>query len=348
VIGRCLPRVPRKSLAPTRPRLPTAAAAREPTSNRAQLVLDRLARSSAARETCSLSRWPAARCDIPTASISVGPPRLGALDPEVSGWPGDQLTRRRGYDRREFHARPRPGRRAALRRDIALEARYPARARPAASCDHLGDGFSSQPTSSTNTLATARNAVKTLDPRPGRSVRRAEPRSCLPNWPRSCPGMTGASARRLADCRYGRPGYEVRFDVPPSRLRRLGLAAAAGLPPAHDVVRPRFERGPRFVNIRVLGVGGSRCSGVGRAGDGDPSRAHTLDPRSSSSRPRQRLRSTIAPCSARATLIEAPRSRAVQHDDRRPPGLVAEIARFWNIVIACTRVRSSADLATPS
>ena len=166
--------------------------------------------------------------------------------------------------------------------------------------------------------------------------------------------------RRLADCRYAGQGYEVRFDVPPGAIDDALAARELGerFHQAHEAeYGHRFEATIEIINIRVVAIGHDRraCRPERlERGDGDPSRALTLEREVIFDVDGQPDRRTDAVLRARAparAAIASPVRRSSSSTTRRrscPPGLLAEIDRHGNIVIDCTaRAAASSRPARP-
>ena len=151
--------------------------------------------------------------------------------------------------------------------------------------------------------------------------------------------------RRLADCRYAGQGYEVRTEVP------AGAVDAAWV----EELKERFhaahesEYGHRFdaqieiINIRTVAIGrvdDLRADAI-EAGDGDPSRAQTLEREVVFDVDGKAVRHAT-PFYERDLLRAGDRiagpAIVEQYDTTTviPPGLVAEIDAHGNIVIDCT------------
>ncbi|HET9938295.1 MAG TPA: hydantoinase B/oxoprolinase family protein, partial [Gaiella sp.] len=167
--------------------------------------------------------------------------------------------------------------------------------------------------------------------------------------------------RRLADCRYAGQGYEVRTEVPPGAVddgwvEELQTRFHA----AHEAeYGHRFDAAIEIVNVRVVAVGRVdelRPPELER-GDGDPSRARTLE-REVVFDIGGRAERHPTPFYERGGLragdrIEGP-AIVEQYDTTTviPPGLTAEIDVHGNLVIDCTVSAASAEerraaLATP-
>jgi 5-oxoprolinase (ATP-hydrolysing) len=150
--------------------------------------------------------------------------------------------------------------------------------------------------------------------------------------------------RRLADCRYAGQGYEVRFDVPAGSIDDDWVVELAErFHRAHEAeYGHRFDAEIEMINVRAVAVGRVEKLAPGEleAGDGDPSRARTLDREvvfDVEGRPEGR----VTPFFERSLLragdrIEGP-AVLEQYDSTTvvPPGLSAEIDRIGNIVIDC-------------
>ncbi|WCB94916.1 hypothetical protein DSM104299_03656 [Baekduia alba] len=165
--------------------------------------------------------------------------------------------------------------------------------------------------------------------------------------------------RRLADCRYAGQGYEVRFDVPAGDIDEEWVAQVAeAFHKAHEVeYGHRFEADIEIINIRAVGVG--RIDELAwpelEPADGEPvpivESEAVFDVGGRPSRcatqvyDREQLRAghrIVGPA-----IVE-------QYDTTTviPPGLVADVDRYGNIVVDCTvRVPETADreagLSTP-
>lgn len=168
--------------------------------------------------------------------------------------------------------------------------------------------------------------------------------------------------RQQADCRYAGQGYEVRFDLPPGDVIDSAWVddLAERFHAAHErEYGHRFEAEIEIVNIRVIGIGlvpDLQAPEV-ESGDGDPSRARTierdvwfevdgrLDSRRTAFYDRDRLRA--------GDRVEGP-AIIEQYDTTTvvPPGMVAEVDRFGNVLIdtsavARTAKKADAELSTP-
>ena len=95
----------------------------------------------------------------------------------------------------------------------------------------------------------------------------------------ACP--TTAASCRLADCRYAGQGYEVRTEVPAGDVTDSWVEELKErFHAAHDAeYGHRFDAPIEIINIRAVAIG--RVDELQpsqlEAGDGDPSRAKTLD-----------------------------------------------------------------------
>jgi 5-oxoprolinase (ATP-hydrolysing) len=160
--------------------------------------------------------------------------------------------------------------------------------------------------------------------------------------------------RRLADCRYAGQGYEVRFDVPDGAIDDAWVERLAdAFHHAHEAeYGHRFDAQIEIVNIRAVGIGHIaelEWEPIAEA-DGDPvpafEREVVFDV---DGRPERCLTPFYERTALRAGhRIEGP-AMLEQYDSTTvvPPGLVAEIDRFGNVVIDCTRRERAAALATP-
>jgi 5-oxoprolinase (ATP-hydrolysing) len=334
----------------------------EPTSTDAQLLLGRL-RSDRGLLGGGMQLDPElARGAMAKIAEQLGIPvedaALGALQIQKFGMAQaiELNSVRRGYDPREFTLVAAGGAGPLFACDIALELEIPRVLVP----PHPGI------TSATGLLATdlqheyvatERHAVKTLD-RERLAARFDElTAEAVAQLDTDRVPEDRRLVRRLADCRYAGQGYEVRFDVPAGAIDDAWVERLQeGFHAAHErEYGHRFEAEVEIVNIRVLGVGRIEDLQWAEAetGDGDPSGAKTgerdvvfdvggkAETRATPFFDRERLRA--------GDRIEGP-AIIEQYDSTTvvPPGLVAEIDRYGNIVIDCTRVDvERGDLATP-
>jgi N-methylhydantoinase A/oxoprolinase/acetone carboxylase beta subunit/N-methylhydantoinase B/oxoprolinase/acetone carboxylase alpha subunit len=167
--------------------------------------------------------------------------------------------------------------------------------------------------------------------------------------------------RRLADCRYAGQGYEVRFDVPAGAIGDAWLdELEEAFHAAHEAeYGHRFDAEIEIINIRAVGIGrvDELHSTELEQGDGDPSRARTLE-REVVFEVEGQAAMLLAPFYERELLLAGDRVEGPavieQYDATTvvPPGLVAEIDRHGNIVVdSSVYERAGADrgvgLATP-
>ena len=167
--------------------------------------------------------------------------------------------------------------------------------------------------------------------------------------------------RRLADCRYAGQGYEVRTEVPAGAVDDAWVEELKErFHRAHEAeYGHKFDAPIEIINVRVVAIGRVdelRATEVER-GDGDPSRAKTLE-REVVFDVDGKAERHLTPFYERELLLAGDSlvGPAVieQYDTTTviPPGLAAEIDRHGNVVIDCTsRQRADgargAGLATP-
>ena len=199
-----------------------------------------------------------------------------AADPEVRDGAGDRAQLRAARLRpARVHARRRRRRRAAVRVRHRARARDPARARPAAPGDHLGD----RPARDRPPARVRRHrAACREDARPRaarRALRRAGRRGRRAARAATASRRTGAScaasptaATRARATRCASTSRPARSTTPGSQSSQDGFHAAHEREYGH-----RFEAEIEIVNVRVLGIG--RIDELQwaelEAGDGDPS-----------------------------------------------------------------------------
>ncbi len=164
--------------------------------------------------------------------------------------------------------------------------------------------------------------------------------------------------RRLADCRYGGQGYEVRFDVPAGDIDDQWIVdLAQGFHHAHETeYGHRFDQAVEIINIRVIGVG--RIPELQwpeiDAGTDDPVAAEVLR-RDVVFDVHGKAETHETPFYARERLLAANRlvgpAIVEQYDTTTlvPPGCEAVVDRFGNLVIDCeaAAIEEARDLATP-
>jgi len=165
--------------------------------------------------------------------------------------------------------------------------------------------------------------------------------------------------RRLAEARYVGQGHEVRFDVPAGPVdEEWGARVEEAFHQAHEVeFGHRSESPTEIVNVRVIAIG--RIDELEwpeiESGDGDPSRAATLERDvifDVGGRPQPKLTQFFARAELRAGDRIVGPAVIEQYDTTTviPPGLRAEIDRFGNIIIDCRRAdepSAEADLSEP-
>jgi 5-oxoprolinase (ATP-hydrolysing) len=210
-------------------------------------------------------------------------------------------------------------------------------------------------------VATERHALKTLD-RAQLSARFAELlKQAGEQLDADAVPEDRRLVRRLADCRYAGQGYEVRFDVPAGPIDDAWVEALAQR--FHLAHRKeyghQFDAAIEIINIRAVGIG--RVDELRPAslepGNGDPAAAltgthdvvfdvgGTAETHATPFYERESLRA--------GDRITGP-AIVEQYDTTTviPPGLLAEIDTYGNVVIDCTtRARTAASrgagLSTP-
>lgn len=267
---------------------------------------------------------------------------------------------RRGYDPRDFTLVAAGGAGPLFACDIALELEIPRVLVPpypgiVAATGLLATDLQHE------FVATERHELKSLDKsrlevRFGELVAQAVARLDADGVPED-----RRLVRRLADCRYAGQGYEVRFDVPAGAVTDAWVEEVReGFHAAHEAeYGHRFDAEIEIINIRAVGIGRIAELNLNEVetSTGDISRAQILerdvvfDVDGAADR-------RLTPFYEREKLlagdkIEGP-AVIEQYDTTTviPPGLVAEIDKFGNVVIDCTRTAQSAEdrgtaLATP-
>jgi 5-oxoprolinase (ATP-hydrolysing) len=167
--------------------------------------------------------------------------------------------------------------------------------------------------------------------------------------------------RRLADCRYAGQGYEVRFDVPSGAIDTAWLTELAHrFHRAHEAeYGHRFDAEIELVNIRTLAVGQIPELSPERVerGNGDPAGALTMEREvifDAAGKPdRRRTRFYERDKLLAGDRIEGP-AIIEQYDTTTvvPPGMLAKIDDFGNIVIDCSAAQragseTGVELSTP-
>jgi 5-oxoprolinase (ATP-hydrolysing) len=338
----------------------------DPTSTDAQLLLGRL------RADRGLLGG-AMRLDIDRArgafigvaeqlGMSVEEAALGALQVQRYGMTQaiELNSVRRGYDPREFTLVAAGGAGPLFACDIALELEIPRVLVPphpgiVAATGLLASDLQHE------YVATERQALKTLDYE--RLQSRFDELVAQAEAQLESDGVTPERrlVRRLADCRYAGQGYEVRFDVPTGAIdESWAKELAERFHAAHEgEYGHRFDAQIEIVNVRAVGVG--RVDELEptqlEVADGDPSRARTLEREvvfEVGGEPSVHLTPFYERELVRAgDRIEGP-AVVEQYDSTTviPPGLVAEVDRFGNLVVDCTTLSrgetaAGAGLATP-
>ncbi|MGD9765177.1 MAG: hydantoinase B/oxoprolinase family protein [Candidatus Binatia bacterium] len=336
----------------------------EPTSTDAQVLLGRL-RPDRGLLGGDMRLDPAlARRSLePIAGklgMSVEEAALGALQIQKFGMTQsiELNSVRRGYDPRDFTLVAAGGAGPLFACDIALELEIPRVLVPPHPGIIAATGLLTTDLQH-EFVATERHALKSLD-KARLEARYAElVAQAVAQLEADAVPEARRLVRRLADCRYVGQGYEVRFDVPAGPIDEDWIAATTeAFHRAHQTeYGHRFAAAVEVVNIRAIGIGrideltlaeSDRAEGppvpklhrdVIFDVDGKPDRRPT-------------------PFYDRADLryghrLEGP-AIVEQYDTTTviPPGLTAEIDRYGNIVIDCTRVaktaiQRNADLATP-
>ncbi len=338
----------------------------DPTSTDAQLLLGRLrADRGLLGGAMRLEIDRARRAFAGVAErlgMSVEEAALGALQVQKYGMTQaiELNSVRRGYDPREFTLVAAGGAGPLFACDIALELEIPRVLVPphpgiVAAAGLLATDLQHE------YVATERQALKSLDHERLQSrfdelVAQAEAQLEADRVP-----PERRLVRRLADCRYAGQGYEVRFDVPPGPVDEgWAKELAERFHRAHEgEYGHRFEAQIEIVNVRAVGVGRVDELAPTRleAGDGDPTRARTLE-REVVFEVGGEPSTHLTPFYERELLRAGDRiagpAVVEQYDSTTvvPPGLVAEVDGFGNLVVDCsTRSRdetaAGAGLATP-
>jgi 5-oxoprolinase (ATP-hydrolysing) len=323
---------------------------REPTATDAQLVLGRLRPDrgllgGAMRLDRELARDAIAGL-ADRLGMSVEEAALGALQIQKYGMTQaiELNSVRRGYDPREFTLVAAGGAGPLFACDIALELEIPRVLVPAHPGIVAATGLLATDLQH-EFVATERHLLKSFDR--GRLERRYEELVAQAIAQLEADGVPEERrlVRRLADCRYAGQGYEVRFDVPAGRIDdRWAQELAERFHQAHEAeYGHRFDAQIEIVNVRVVGVGRVHELEPAEleAGDGNPSRARTLEREvvfDVGGRPER----IVAPFYERDLLLAGDRiagpAVVEQYDSTTviPPGLSAQIDRHGNIVVDCT------------
>jgi 5-oxoprolinase (ATP-hydrolysing) len=337
-----------------------------PTSTDAQLVLGRLREERGLLGgDMRLDRDLAAEAIETVASeldMSLEEAALGALQVQKYGMTQaiELNSVRRGYDPREFTLVAAGGAGPLFACDIALEleiARVLVPPNPGiiAATGLLATDLQHE------FVATERHALRSLDT--------AQLSTRFDELVEQAVGQLDADGvpedrrlvRRLADCRYAGQGYEVRTEVPAGGVDddwveelKERFHAAHELEYGH-----RFDAPIEIINIRAVGIGrvDELQAPALAEGDGDPSRARTLE-REVVFDVDGTAERHLTPFYERERLLAGDRidgpAIVEQYDTTTviPPGLAAEIDAHGNIVVDCTtrpRVEedSRAALSTP-
>jgi 5-oxoprolinase (ATP-hydrolysing) len=337
-----------------------------PTSTDAQLVLGRLREERGLLGgDMRLDRDLAAEAIETVASeldMSLEEAALGALQVQKYGMTQaiELNSVRRGYDPREFTLVAAGGAGPLFACDIALEleiARVLVPPNPGiiAATGLLATDLQHE------FVATERHALRSLDT--------AQLSTRFDELVEQAVGQLDADGvpedrrlvRRLADCRYAGQGYEVRTEVPIGGVDddwveelKERFHAAHELEYGH-----RFDAPIEIINIRAVGIGrvDELQAPALAEGDGDPSRARTLE-REVVFDVDGTAERHLTPFYERERLLAGDRidgpAIVEQYDTTTviPPGLAAEIDAHGNIVVDCTtrpRVEedSRAALSTP-
>ncbi len=338
----------------------------DPTSTDAQLLLGRLRPDRGLLGGTMLLDPGLARGAVQKVAdrlgMSVEEAALGALQLQKFGMTQaiELNSVRRGYDPREFTLVAAGGAGPLFACEIALELEIPRVLVP----PHPGI------TSATGLLATdLQHEYVATERHPLKSLDRARLQARFDELVTETLAQLEADGvaegqrlvRRLADCRYHGQGYEVRFDVPAGEVDDAWVEEMAqAFHRAHErEYGHRFEAEIEIVNIRAVGIGRIQeleWTEIER-GDGDPSRAMTLELEvvfDSDGKPDRRPTPFYDRDLLRAgDRIEGP-AIIEQYDSTTvvPLGLTAEIDRHGNIVIDCSRIahreaERGTGLATP-
>ena len=323
----------------------------EPTSTDAQLLLGRLRPDRGLLGGAMALDLELARAAMEKVASRLGTgieeAALGALQIQKFGMAQaiELNSVRRGYDPREFTLVAAGGAGPLFACDIARELEIPRVLVP----PHPGI------TSATGLLATdlqhefvatERHALKTLDRE--RLAARFDELCAQADAQLEADRVPHERrlVRRLADCRYAGQGYEVRFDAPAGAIDDAWVEQLEeAFHRAHErEYGHRFDAEIEIVNVRAVGIG--RIEELewaeAEAGEGDPSAALTVTSEvvfDVGGRAERRP----TPFYDRGLLragdrIEGP-AIIEQYDSTTvvPPGLAAEIDRFGNILIDCSK-----------
>jgi 5-oxoprolinase (ATP-hydrolysing) len=322
----------------------------EPTSTDAQLVLGRLRPDRGLLGGAMALDSELAENALGTIAeqldMGLEEAALGALQIQKYGMTQaiELNSVRRGYDPRDFTLIAAGGAGPLFACDIALELEIPRVLVPAHPGIVAATGLLATDLQH-EFVATERHQLETLDKE--RLERRYDELVAQGAAQLEADGVAEDRRliRRLADCRYAGQGYEVRFDVPPGSIDDAWVEELAErFHRAHEAeYGHRFDAKIEIVNVRVLAVGRVDALEPSEldSGDGDPSRARTLD--------REVVFEVDGQAERRSTpfyerdllragdRLEGP-AVIEQYDSTTvvPPGLAAEIDRFGNILIDCT------------
>ncbi len=336
----------------------------EPTSTHAQVLLGRL-RPDRGLLGGDMRLDPAlARRALATIAerlgMSVEDTALGALQIQKFGMTQsiELNSVRRGYDPRDFTLVAAGGAGPLFACDIALELEIPRVLIPPHPGIIAATGLLATDLQH-EFVATERHALKSLDPAKLEARYAELVAQAVAQLEADAVPPERRLLRRLADCRYLGQGYEVRFDVPAGPIDAAWVAATTeAFHRAHEAeYGHRFDAAVEIVNIRAVGIGriDQLRLAEAEAAAGAPVPAlerevvFEVDGKAER-RPTPFYDRTALRAGHR---LEGP-AIVEQYDTTTviPPGLGAEIDRYGNIVIDCTRAAKSArqrnaDLATP-
>ena len=335
----------------------------EPTSTDAQVLLGRLRTDRGlAGGDLALNDGPAQKAMqglADTLGMPVAETALGALQiQKFSMVQAIELNSvRRGYDPREFTLVAAGGAGPLFACDIARELEVPRVLVP----PHPGI-LSATGLLATDIqhefVATERHALASLDKARIKAAFDDLSRQALAQLEADGVADTDQLIRRLADCRYGGQGYEVRFDIPAGAIDDQWIAdLEERFHSAHEAeYGHRFDQPVEIINIRTIGVGRipELQWPVIEVGDADPSAAELFQ-RDVIFDVHSKAESHRTPFYARDRLLAGNRlvgpAIVEQYDTTTviPPGCEAEVDTFGNLVIDCETVTTeqARDLAMP-
>jgi 5-oxoprolinase (ATP-hydrolysing) len=297
-----------------------------------------------------------------TLGMPVDEAALGALQIQKFGMAQaiEVNSVRRGYDPREFTLVAAGGAGPLFACDIALELEIPRVLVPPHPGIIAATGLLATDLQH-EFVATERHALKTLDVERLRARYDELSAQAVAQLDADGVDEDRRLLRRLADCRYAGQGYEVRFDVPAGTIGDGWVEELKeAFHRAHEAeYGHRFDAEIEIINIRIVGIGriAELEPATAAAGGGDTSAARVLEREvvfDVDGRPERRATAFYDRALLRAgDRIEGP-AILEQYDSTTvvPPGLVAEIDGFGNIVIDCTQrvaaaAEREAELATP-